>query len=153
MSSETPVLHMLCGKIAAGKSTLAGRLARAPATVVISEDAWLAALFSGEMTSGADYLRCSHRLRQAIGPHVTGLLKAGISVVLDFPANTVQNRAWMRSLLEGTGAAHQLHLLRAGAGPLQVLQQLRRRGVAQRPVDRELVRLVVAPLVPPRRAP
>lgn len=113
MSFETPVLHMLCGKIAAGKSTLAGRLARAPATVVICEDAWLAALFSGEMASGADYLRCSQRLRQAIGSHVTGLLKAGVSVVLDFPANTVQNRAWMRSLLEGTGAAHQLHLLRA----------------------------------------
>ena len=30
---STPVLHMVCGKIGAGKSTLARRLAAAPATV------------------------------------------------------------------------------------------------------------------------
>ena len=29
------VLHLLCGKIAAGKSTLAGQLAAAPATILI----------------------------------------------------------------------------------------------------------------------
>lgn len=113
MSLSSPTLHMLCGKIAAGKSTLASRLGRQDRTVLIAEDDWLNALFGDQMSSGADYLRCSSRLRKIMGPHVSSLLNAGVSVVLDFPANTVENREWMRGLLEATGASHQLHLLNA----------------------------------------
>jgi predicted kinase len=102
---------MLCGKIAAGKSTLAVRLARAPATVLLSEDHWLSRLYPHEVASLADYVRCSARLRDAMGSHVETLLRAGLSVVLDFPANTVANRQWMRSIFEGAEAAHQLHFL------------------------------------------
>ncbi len=43
--------------------------------------------------------------------HVAGLLRAGVSVVLDFPANTVASRRWMRSIFEAAGAAHRLHFL------------------------------------------
>ena len=39
------------------------------------------------------------------------MLQAGVSVVLDFPANTVETRAWMRGIFEQTGASHQLHVL------------------------------------------
>lgn len=102
---------MLCGKIAAGKSTLASRLADAPATVLIREDDWMACLFKDEMRSVDDYIRYSRRLRAAMGDHVVALLKAGLSVVLDFPANTVANRRWMRGLFEAAGAAHLLHVL------------------------------------------
>lgn len=109
--NDTPVLHMLCGKIAAGKSTLAATLARAPGTVLISEDDWLKALFADEMTTGADYLRCSARLQTAMAPHVAAVLRAGVSVVLDFPANTVAQRRWMRGVVDESGAAHLLHLL------------------------------------------
>lgn len=42
----TPTLHMICGKIAAGKSTLAARLAEADRTVLIAEDDWLGALYA-----------------------------------------------------------------------------------------------------------
>ena len=108
---STPVLHMVCGKIGAGKSTLARRLAAAPATVLVSEDAWLAALYPGEIRELPDYVRCAGRLKQAIEGHLAALLAAGVSVVLDFPANTVANRRWMRGLFEAAGAAHVLHLL------------------------------------------
>ncbi|WP_136659320.1 ATP-binding protein [Nitratireductor sp. XY-223] len=111
MPQTTPVLHLLCGKIASGKSTLTRKLGDAPRTVVISEDVWLAALFSDEMTSVSDYVRCSAKLRDAIGPHVVSVLKAGTSVVLDFPANTVANRAWMRGIFETADVPHQLHYL------------------------------------------
>lgn len=111
MSSPRPTLHMLCGKIAAGKSSLAGRLARAPATVLLSEDHWLSRLYPGEIASLADYVRCSARLRDALGSHVETLLRAGLSIVLDFPANTVASRQWMRSLFESAGADHRLHFL------------------------------------------
>jgi predicted kinase len=103
-------LHLLCGKIASGKSTLAAELSQAPSTVLISEDFWLSRLFGPEMTSVPDYIRCSKRLQDAIGPHIQDLLRLGVSVVLDFPANTVGYRAWMRTLFEGGRADHRLHV-------------------------------------------
>jgi predicted kinase len=111
MSYPSSTLHLVCGKIAAGKSTLAARLADTPHTILIVEDRWLASLYRPEMTTVADYVRCSARLRDAVGPHVEGLLRIGTSVVLDFPANTVAIRAWMRGLFERAGALHQLHFL------------------------------------------
>ena len=110
MLSERPTLHMLCGKIASGKSTMAARFGATPGTVLIAEDAWLDALFAEELHSLNDYVRCSSKLRRVIGPHVVALLDAGVSVALDFPANTVAQRAWMREILAGTQAAHQLHV-------------------------------------------
>lgn len=111
MPDMSPTLHMLCGKIAAGKSTLAADLARAPGTVLVAEDDWLNALFADELVSLPDYARCSAKLRRAMAPHVVAVLNAGVSVVLDFPANTVEQRRWMRGILRSTGAAHRLHLL------------------------------------------
>lgn len=104
-------LHLLCGKIASGKSTLAAELGAAPGCVVISEDAWLAALYQDEMQSVADYVRLSATLRKAMMPHLVALLNAGVSVVLDFPANTRANRDWMRSVIHTTSADHRLHYL------------------------------------------
>lgn len=111
MSPAPPTLHILCGKIAAGKSTLAARLASAPGTVLLAEDMWLNALFSDQLQALPDYVRCSKRLRGVIGPHVSALLNAGTCVVLDFAANTVEQRHWMRGILECATASHQLHLL------------------------------------------
>ncbi|MEI7875973.1 MAG: ATP-binding protein [Alphaproteobacteria bacterium] len=111
MSKSPPTLHLLCGKIAAGKSTLAKRLAARPGTVLISEDHWNATLFPDELKTIEDYSRYSARVRAAMGPHVVSLLKAGLSVVLDFQANTLAIRRWMRTLIDDSGAAHELHFL------------------------------------------
>jgi len=111
MPSDPATLHMLCGKIAAGKSTLTARLAATRGTVLVSEDAWLDALFPDELHSLQDYIRCSSQLRNAMGPHVAALLDAGVSVVLDFAANTRSQRRWMRTIIENSEATHQLHFL------------------------------------------
>ncbi|WP_315771462.1 MULTISPECIES: ATP-binding protein [unclassified Bradyrhizobium] len=111
MSPNQPTLHLVCGKIAAGKSTLTAALGRRSGTIVIAEDEWLARLYPGEQSTLADYVRNSSRLRSVMGPHVVALLRAGVSVVLDFPANTPASRAWMRSLFEAAGVPHQLHHL------------------------------------------
>jgi predicted kinase len=105
------MLHMLCGKIAAGKSTLARQLASQPLTVLIREDDWTSRLYKDELRTLEDYIRYSRRLREAMGGHVEALLKAGVSVVLDFPANTVASRQWMRDIFEHAGVAHRLHYL------------------------------------------
>lgn len=102
----------MCGKIAAGKSTLAASLAEAPDTILLSEDHLLARLYPEEIASLADYARCAARLREAIAPHIQALLRAGLTVVLDFQANTLATRAWSRTLFEGAGADHILHYLR-----------------------------------------
>ncbi len=106
-----PVLHVVWGKIAAGKSTLAAKLSEAPGTVMMAEDDWLAALYPEPPQSIPEHFQRSANLRRIIGPHVTALLNVGVSVVLDFQANTVESRAWFRSILEGTDADNQLHVL------------------------------------------
>lgn len=111
MPSTSPVLHLVCGKIASGKSTLTAKLSKLSGTVAIAEDDWLASLYSDEMASIPDYVRCAAKLRNVMGPHVVSLLKAEVSVVLDFPANTVANRGWMRGLIQEAGVAHKLHYL------------------------------------------
>ena len=96
----TPTLHLMCGKIASGKSTLAKTLAASHSALLLSEDHWLATLYPGEIHSVADYLRCVQRLRGVLGPLVIDTLKVGVAVVLDFPANTVADRQWLRALAD-----------------------------------------------------
>ena len=111
MPDSRPTLYLLCGKIAAGKSTLASRLSARPATILISEDHWNANLFHAELKTLEDYARYSRRLRNAMGPHVVSLLRIGVSAVLDFPANGVETRRWMRGIFEEADAANELHFL------------------------------------------
>ena len=111
MDASRPILHMLRGKVAAGKSTLAANLATAENAVLITEDAWLAERFADELQTPKDYLRCTTKLRHAMAPHLVALLDAGMPVVLDFQANTIESRTWMRHLLGQTDADHQLHVL------------------------------------------
>lgn len=110
--SGKPTLHLLCGKIASGKSTLSAKLGHSPGTIIVSEDQWLAALYANELKSVADYVQYSSKLKSAIKPHLVSLLKAGLSVVLDFPANTQKNREWMMSIIKESGASHRLHYLK-----------------------------------------
>ncbi len=105
------VLFLVCGKIASGKSTLAGSLAAGRNAVLFNEDDWLSRLYPGEISSIEDYARYTARLRNALTPHICALLLSGVSVVLDFPANTLNSRKWARSLFEEAGAAHELHFL------------------------------------------
>lgn len=109
--SSPAVLHLLCGKIASGKSTLARQLAETPGSVLICEDQWLAGLYPDQIHSIADYLQHAQRLSSVLAPLVIAMLRAGTSVVLDFPANTVAQRAWLRALADQAGTRHQLHAL------------------------------------------
>jgi predicted kinase len=110
-SLQPPVLHLVCGKIAAGKSTLTQQLAARPNTVLLSEDVWLSQLYANDIHTLADYVHRSGQLRQALAPHIESLLRTGVSVVLDFPANTLGNRRWMKDIIESAGVAHELHYL------------------------------------------
>ena len=111
MPSALPTLHLFCGKIASGKSTLAKQLGRLEQTVMIAEDDWINILYVGEISSLSDYVQSMAKLRKIIGPHVVSLLNSGVSVVLDFQANTIESRKWMRDILGQATAAHKLHVM------------------------------------------
>ena len=99
-------LIFLCGKMAAGKSTLARDLAKRENAILLVQDEFLDALFPGEITDLPGFVKCSSRLRSALAPHVCALLSRGISVVLDFPGNTKAQRVWFRELIERANVEH-----------------------------------------------
>ena len=74
-------------------------------------DDWMSVLYPTENRTIEDFARLSARLREAMGPHVVDILRQDLSVVLDFPANTVKWRAWMRSIISAANVAHELHIL------------------------------------------
>ncbi|WP_171236743.1 AAA family ATPase [Ruegeria sp. HKCCA6837] len=67
MSQVIPTLHLQCGKVVSGKSTLAAELAERDAAVLISEDEWLSTLFGDQMKSLQDYVNCALKLRLVMG--------------------------------------------------------------------------------------
>lgn len=104
-------LIFLCGKMAAGKSTLARDLADRENAVLFVQDDLLEALFPGEITDVQAFVQCYSRLKNALTPHICDLLSKGTSVVLDFAAATKAQRAWFRELIERTNVAHELHFV------------------------------------------
>ena len=103
----------VCGKMAAGKSTLARDLAAREQAVLLVQDEFLDRLYPGEIIDIPDFVKYSARLRSALEPHVCALLAKGISVVLDFPGNTKAQRAWFRAMFEHANAGHELHFIDA----------------------------------------
>ena len=71
----------------------------------------MSVLYPRENRTIEDFARLSARLREAMGPHIVNILQQDISVVLDFPANTVKWRAWMRTIVSAANVAHELHVL------------------------------------------
>jgi len=111
--STSAKLMFFCGKMAAGKSTLARDLAVRENAVLLVQDDFLNSLFPGEITDIPGFVKCSSRLKNALMPHVCALLSKGISVVLDFPGNTKVQRAWFRELIERANVHHELHFVDA----------------------------------------
>lgn len=104
-------LYIFCGKMASGKSTLAKQIAEQNSVVLISEDELLGALYPGQILDVASYAQYSGKLKLAMAPILEGLLKNGTSVVLDFPANTVKQRKWIRDIVVRAEAKSEFHYL------------------------------------------
>jgi predicted kinase len=122
----------MCGKMAAGKSTLARELmASHDDAVLLVQDDLLGALYPGEFVDFGAFVKYSDRLRGTLAPHVVSLLSIGVTVVLDFPANTRRAREWFRQMYEGAAARHELHYIVAS-------DDLCRRQLRQRSLDLKL---------------
>ena len=88
----------------------------------------MSVLFPIENRTIEEFVRLSARLRAAMGPHVVDILRHDLSVVLDFPANTIVWRGWMRSLITGANVAHELHVLDVPDAICKARLQQRNRG-------------------------
>jgi predicted kinase len=107
------MLILLCGKMAAGKSTLARVLARERGAILLVQDEFLERLYPGEIADLAAFVRCSTRITEALTPLICDLLGHGTAVVLDFAGNTRTQRAWFRQLIDASRAPHELHFIDA----------------------------------------
>ena len=105
------MLHLTTGKIASGKSTLAKSLAAEDSAILLSEDQWLSRLYPDQIKSITDYVRLARQIREVVGPLVTDLIRAGVTVVLDFLANTPQDRQWLRGLADAAEVSHCVHYI------------------------------------------
>ncbi len=68
MTGAKAKLLFLCGKMAAGKSTLAAELARTEGAVLLVQDEFLERLFPGEIVDIPTFVKYSARLREALAP-------------------------------------------------------------------------------------
>ncbi|TFH75900.1 ATP-binding protein [Gammaproteobacteria bacterium LSUCC0112] len=92
----------------AGKTTKSRKMAQTRHAVLISEDQWLASLYPNAIRSLDDYMTYAGRLKPPIKALVQSILTAGTDVVMDFPANTIAQRAWFRDLVSEIQAPHEL---------------------------------------------
>ena len=70
-------LFFVCGKMAAGKSTLSKELAAREDAVLLGQDELLVTLFPEEIVDLAAFVKCSTRIQEALAPHICSLLSKG----------------------------------------------------------------------------
>lgn len=101
-------LIFFVGKMGAGKSTKALKIARKRNAVLISEDEWLESVYPNKILSLDDYIKYSNRLKPQIKRLTQSILLTGTDVVMDYPANTISQREWFRSIFVEIEAPHDL---------------------------------------------
>jgi len=126
---STGELVFFCGKMGAGKSTQASKVAQDRKAVLLSEDEWLESVYPNEVRSLDDYIKYSRQLKPQIKKLVQSILNAGTDVVMDFPANTSSQRAWLRSIFTEVGATHTMIYL--DVPDVVCLEQIAKRRIEQ----------------------
>ena len=104
-------LIFFCGKMGAGKSTLAKLQAKEESAILLSEDDLLSKIYAGKIKSVKDYKHYSEALKPVVFDISQQILGKGVNVVLDFPANTESQRQWLRSISDSLETEHICYFL------------------------------------------
>jgi len=116
-------LYLICGLPGAGKTTRALEIARSTGAIRLCPDEWLEAL--GVSLIDYDF---RFRLEPQMLRHAEDLLRAGVSVIIEFGSWGRSEREAIRQIGIRTGAATELHFMDA---PIEELaQRVRQRGGA-----------------------
>lgn len=102
------VLTFFCGKMGAGKTTKSRKISQERNAVLLSEDEWLSSLYPNRINTLADYIEYSGLLKPQMKKLVQSILASGANVVMDFPANTIQQRDWFKAIFSEIQAQHEL---------------------------------------------
>lgn len=101
-------LTFFCGKMGSGKTTYSKSIAIEKNAVLLSEDEWLASHYPAQIKTFDDYLQYSALIKPFVKLHVQNILQTGTDVVMDFPANTVNQRKWFKELCAEIKCDYQL---------------------------------------------
>ena len=101
-------LYFFTGKMGAGKSTTAKKIAKDKNAVLLSEDEILEQFYPNQIKTFDDYLTYSNCIKPFIKNHVQNLLSVGTNVVMDFPGNTQKQRKWLSNIPSEIHVSHKL---------------------------------------------
>lgn len=120
-------LYFFTGKMGAGKSTTAKKIAKDKNAVLLSEDEILEQFYPNQIKTFDDYLTYSNRIKPFIKNHVQNLLRVGTNVVMDFPGNTQKQRKWLSNMTSKINVSHKLIYL--NISDETCLQRLKQRNI------------------------
>lgn len=106
--THRPTLHLTVGLPGVGKTTLARRLEQATGALRLTPDEWMAPLFG---LRWADFGGCRDVLEGRLIWVGHQVLRAGVSVVLDFGCWSPEERYALHSIAGLAGADFELHYL------------------------------------------
>ena len=106
-------LIFFCGKMGAGKTSMSVDISKESNAVLLSEDAWLAQTYPNQITNFDEYIKFSRQIKPLVKNLVQSILLTGTNVVMDFPANTISQRGWFKSLVSEIDAPHEMIYLEA----------------------------------------
>ena len=106
-------LIFFCGKMGSGKSTKSQEIAKKMGAIILSEDEWLSAIYPNEITDFDSYIKYSMRIKPLLKNHVQNILNTGITVLMDFPANTKKQRQWFKDIFSEHNISHKLVYIEA----------------------------------------
>jgi len=104
--SSRPTLHLTVGLPGVGKTTLARELERANGALRLTPDEWMAPLFGSGMAGGKRDILEGRLIWVA-----HQVLRAGVSVILDFGCWSADERQALRAIADLSGADFELHYL------------------------------------------
>ncbi|WP_214269203.1 AAA family ATPase [Staphylococcus pseudoxylosus] len=120
-------LYFFTGKMGAGKSTTAKKIAKDKKAVLLSEDEMLEQFYPNQIKTFDDYLTYSNRIKPFVKNHVQNLLSVGTNVVMDFPGNTQKQRKWLSNIPSEIHVSHKLIYL--NISDETCLQRLKQRNI------------------------
>jgi predicted kinase len=126
-----PEIHLMCGLVAAGKTTLARQLARELPAVRLSRDEWMLRLYGGRHDDPA-YVERLVPCTELMWDVALAIVTVGSSVVLDWNFWSRERRRGARQRATTAGVGLQLHWLDV---PVEIAAERARRRLGDRPAD------------------
>lgn len=119
MIKRKPKLHIICGFVGSGKTTLAKKLEKQYKAARFSTDEWMIGLFDFNGNFGKKYIQTKKLCKEFIWKLSKRLLLSGQDVILDFGFWSRKERALYRKRARSIGAKTILYFLDVPYGLLK----------------------------------